>query len=531
MSVHIPTVKLAIRRSRPREAVSALAVALIVCTVVSACTSSNATNDHPARTTGVGKPVSGGILRNGVTDPGTSLDPVTVATPGGTEIVDTVTETLVQISSKNTATPLLATKWEPSADGLTWKVTIRSRVKFNNGASLTPADVVATYNRLIAPNSTSAAKGSLTVLKSVRPDADGKAVDFLLTKPFSDFPFLLSGSNTSILPANYQLGTWQRNYVGTGPFTVLQYQAGQGVTFTKNPNYWNASHIHLDGIKTTFFKDQQSEVLALQSGEIDGLYGESVPTNLTSALDASKYNFVSSPGSGFEAFALRVDQAPFNDVKVRQAIAWALNRKALITTIYDGLAKIGNDNVFGPTHPIQPQGLPQREANPGKVKQLLGDRKVSFTITASSPDQQQALTIQQELNKYPNFSVKVDVQSPSEYYAPGANSPWLTAPATLTGWASRPSPSQFFAYLYRAGAAWNASHYANSQADALSDQYDATTDPAKRQQIVNQLAKIEYEDVPVIITAFQYSRYVLSKRLHMQLLPNEISYTDAYLSK
>jgi peptide/nickel transport system substrate-binding protein len=515
---------------RVRRAATPTLAALLLAAVLTACTASGtetAQSGSQANT-----PVSGGTLRNGVSDPGTDLDPVTVASAGGTEIVDTVTERLVQIDANNKAIPALATTWTPSENGLTWKVTIRPHVQFNNGKPLTPADVVATFDRLIAADSTSPAKGALgPVLKSVKADPDGTAVDFHLLSPFSDFPFLLSGNNTNILPANYKSGTWTHTFVGTGAFVITNYQPGQSVTFKRNPHYWNSDHIYLAGISTKIFKDQQSEVLALQSGEIDGLYGEAISTNLTSALSSSNYAVTSSASSGFEAFALRVDQAPFNDVKVRQAIAWAVDRDALIETVDGGLASLGNDTVFGPTHPVKPQGLTQRKADPTKVSELLGDRKIAFTITASSPDQQEALVIQQQLNKLPNFDIKVDIQSPSEYYAPGTDSPWLNASATLTGWASRPSPSQFYNNLYRTGAEWNASHYSNPLADKLASEYDASTDSNKRQIIVDHLAKIQNDDVPVIITAFQKSRYYLSKKLHMQLLPNNVTYTDAWLSE
>ncbi|MGH1564894.1 ABC transporter substrate-binding protein [Mumia sp. DW29H23] len=511
-------------RRRSRALAGALAAAALV---LSACAG---TVDESGGGEGSGDPVAGGTLRTSVVDPGGEVDPVTVASPGGTAIVDTVAEKLVRVDENYEASPVLATEWSVSDDGLTWTFAIREGVTFNDGRALTPADVVATFQRILAPDSTSPAKGSLEgVLKSV--SASGKNVDFTLLKPFSDFPFLVAGSNTQILPADYQLGTWQDSYVGTGPFVVKSYQTGQRVTFEKNPTYWNKDEIYLDGIVNTFYKDQQARVLALQSGEIDGLYGEPVPANLTSAIDDSKYTVDSEPAAGFSALVFRVDKAPFDDVKVRQAIAWALDREAIVKTVYGGQADLGNDTIYGPTYAVRPSSLEQRKPDADKVKELLGDRKVAFTITTSSTEESHALLIQQQLEEYPNFDVDVDIQTGEKYYAEGDNSPWLTADATITYWASRPSPSQYIDYLYRSGAAWNASRYANAELDSLSDAYDASTDAKERQKIVDQIATLAWTDVPVIVTAYGNTRRYLDPKLHLPVSPGVVDYTGAWIDK
>ncbi|MDV6271473.1 ABC transporter substrate-binding protein, partial [Rhodococcus globerulus] len=292
---------------------------------LSACTSS--LDDSSDTKSGDGGPQAGGTLRSSIVDPGGEIDPVVVASPGGTAVVDAVAEKLVRVDAKFQAAPVLATEWTSTPDSLKWTFKIRPGVKFNDGSPLSAADVVATYDRIISPTSTSPAKGSFAgILDKVA--AQGESVEFDLSKPFADFPLLLAGNNTQILPANYELGSWKQSYIGTGPFKIASFNQGQGVTFEKNPTYWNADQIYLDTLEFKFFKDQQSRVLALQSGEIDGLYGEPVAANLTSALDKSKYTVTSDPNPGFSAFVFRVDTAPFDDVKVRQAIAWALDRDA-----------------------------------------------------------------------------------------------------------------------------------------------------------------------------------------------------------
>jgi peptide/nickel transport system substrate-binding protein len=487
-----------------------------------ACSS---TEEKTTPATTSGSPTSGGVLRQSSADPGSEIDPVTVSSPGGTGVVDAITEKLVRIDVNYQVQPLLATEWSVADDNLTWTFKIRQGVKFNNGAALTPADVVATFERLIAEDSVSPAKGSLAALHSVETNGED-AVDFQLSKPFSDFPYLVAGSNTQILPADYEIGTWSQSYVGTGPFLVEAFNPGQGLTLVRNPDYWNAEHIYIDGIDLKFFKDQQAQVLALQSGEIDGLFGEPVPAALTSALDRSQYQVATRQSTGIVTLAFRVDTPPLDNVKVRQAVAWALDRDAIIETAWGGEADPGNDTVYSPLFGTTPTGLEQRSQNLAKVKELVGDDVVEFTITTSPSQETLATLIQQQLNQTGSFDVKVEILADDVYFAQGADSPWLSAPVTVTGWAGRSTPSQFIDLIYRTGSGWNASKYSNPRLDQLSDQYDAATDPAERQEIVNELAKIQWTDVPVVIAGFRGYTTFINNKVHW---PEDGGYTDLWI--
>jgi peptide/nickel transport system substrate-binding protein len=335
---------------------------------------------------------------------------------------------------------------------------------------------------------------------------------FTLATPYSDFPYLLTGANTWILPKGTALNTWINHPVGAGQFILEKYTPGQGVTYKKNPDYWDASAVKLSGIDVRFYSSLQSELLAFQSGEVDQVSG----TGITPKLVGSAPHRVDTAGwTKFDGFVFNVTQPPFNNVKVRQAIAWALNRQEIVSAAYQGQAVVGNDIPTFPNYSVQPQGIPQRSQNLATVKQLLAGVKtpISFTITTYTDEQTLAQSIQQQLQSTGDFKVKIDALSEGAYYA-GSNSatPWLNAPATITDWAVR-LPSQLYALLYAKGAVWNASHYDNPQLASLTSQYEATTDATKRQTLANQIAKIEYTDVPVIITAFQKTVLILSPKV------------------
>lgn len=506
--------------SKQRTASVLVALGLIL----SGCASATAPA-APASTTASATPQRGGVLVGSVVDPGATLDPVTTSSPAASGIIAAVADRLVGVDSHYKLIPKLAASWSVSPDSTTWTVNLRPGLTFNDGSPLTSKDVVATYRRLIAPDSTSPAKGALHLLKQVQADGDS-SVKFILSKPFSDFPYLLGGSNTEILPADYKLGTWTKSFVGSGPFVVKSYNPGQSVVFTRNDKYWNADRIYLDGLEFKFFRDQQARVLAAQSGEIDGIWGEPVSADLTSALDRSQFSVQVTPATGFSALVFRVDTAPFNDIKVRQAIAWAIDRNAINNTVWGGDAALGNDTIYSPVFATTPQGLQQRQADPAKVKELLGDRKITFTITASSSDQAYATVLQQQLNATGSFDVSLNILTGDAYFADGKDSPWLTAPATITYWASRPSPSQYIDYIYRATSAWNASRYSNPKLEELSTAYDATTDEAKRQELVNQIGAIQWNDVPIIVAGYNSTTIFTKKSVH---LPPVQDYVDAWV--
>lgn len=462
-----------------------------------------------------GAPAAGGtasaapaIFKVGINDPGGDIDPTTVADYNAMIVTGLASDGLVGVDAKGGLFPRLGTKWEPSADGLTWTVTLREGAKFNDGTPVTAKDVAATFETIIAPDSTSPGKSSFAgVLDHAAPNSDGTAVDFTLIRPFSDFPRLLSGANVNILPAGYKPGDWLKHPIGAGQFVLDSYTPGQGAKYSKNKDYWDAKDIHLDGVELKIYADPQATLLAFQAGEIDRI---GLTSEVRSAVDVSKYDTVSSGYNKFDGIFLNQSVAPFNDPTIREALAWAIDRKALVKDVYDGAADVANDSVYFPNYDVQPKGLEQREQNLPKVAQLLNGRTVSFTITTAN--QLYGEVLQQQLNAVPGFDVKLSVLTSPQYYADGDDSPWLNAPLTITNWAAR-TPSQYVGLIFTTGAAWNASHYSNPTLEQASAAFDATTDNAERQKYVNEIAGIEWKDLAVIVPTFARAEVLQNKRI------------------
>jgi peptide/nickel transport system substrate-binding protein len=446
----------------------------------------------------------------GLQEPDSTINPLTTSDYNAMFIVGLASEGLLSQDAKGKLEGRLADSWKASSDGRTWTVQLRDDLQFSDGAALTSKDVVATFDSIIGKDSQSPGKSSFDgILQSVAADG-ASTVDFTLAKPYADFPYLLTGSNTTIQPAGFDASTnWAKQPVGAGQFVLTKYSAGQGATFTKNPDYWDAKDVDLQQVDVKFYADDQAQLLAFQSGEIDQIAAS--PT-ATSTLQASDYTETEPYFNKFDGIFLDVTKAPFDDPKVREAFALALDREEIVKTVYGGAAEVGNDTTFFPSSAIQPKGLEQREQDKAKVADLLGGTTVSFEITTLDAEKALAQVVQQQLEAVGGFDVTLKVLTSAQYYADGDDTPWLNAPVTITNWAQRLT-AQYVDLIYRDGAVWNASKYSSPELEQLTDRYESTTDESERQDLANQIAEIEWTDLPVIVPAFASSSILLQKRV------------------
>jgi peptide/nickel transport system substrate-binding protein len=453
---------------------------------------------------------SGGVYSIGLSAPDGNIDPVLTSDYNAMFIVGLASAGLIIESPSGKLEPQLATSWTASDDGLTWTVKLREGAKFSNGDPVTVNDVVASFDSIISPKSQSPAASSFAgILKSVATGS-ANSVEFALDQKYGDFPYLLTGANTSILPAGTDDTNWITHPVGAGQFLVSKYTVGQGVTFVKNPNYWDATNVNLTGVNVKFYADTQSQLLAFQSGEIDQISGSPA---VTAALAAGNYGSITQGYQGFDGLTFNTTKKPFDDVSVRQAIAYALDRKAIVKTIYGGEAQVGNDIATFPDYGVQPTGVDQRGPNAAKVKKLLNGRTIRFTITTYDGEQPLAELIQQQLQAVGGFAVTLDIQTRAKYYGgDDKTTPWLNAPVTITDWANR-LPAQLISLAYSTGAVWNAAHYSNPTLDSLAKEYEATTEASTRQSIANKIATIQSTDVSIIVAAFKKNSLYLSKKV------------------
>ncbi len=256
-----------------------------------------------------------------------SLDPDYMTAAGTKEVLFNVFEGLVKPNAAGEIVPAVAADVIRSEDGLTYTFPLREGVKFHNGSPVTPEDVVYSIERRWKDTDPSAQLAALSVISSVAAE-DGKIV-ITLSEPSNEF--LAAVMNAYILPAGY---TQQETApVGTGPYRFVSREVQHSLVLERFPEYWGTPG-KLDKVTFRILENAEGLVLGLQSGALD------LVAHLSSDQTAqlSKEDFTIAEGSMnlVQALYLNNAEAPFDDVRVRQALCYAIDKQAVIDLAFNG---------------------------------------------------------------------------------------------------------------------------------------------------------------------------------------------------
>jgi peptide/nickel transport system substrate-binding protein len=233
---------------------------------------------------------------------------------------------------------------------------------------------------------------------------------------------------------------------------------------------------------------------------------------------------------------MRVNQKPWDDKRVRQALALTLDRQQIVQALFQGKADIGNDHGFAPIFPAY-SPIPQRTQDVAKAKSLLSDAGYpnGFTATLTTENYvevPQFVTIVKQMAAAAGITINLNLEDQSTYYGSGANQPWLQVPFGCVDWASRGSPSQLILPAYTCSGIWNSAQWCLPQFDALLKQYDASVDIGARKALAQQMETIQNEEVPAIIGYWLKLPRAMRKNVHGIGLSDtgNLDATHAYLS-
>lgn len=267
----------------------------------------------------------------GITQEPGIFDPHTVVAAGDEEIIFNVYEGLYKYDYEGNLNPCLATDVEISGDASVYTFTIREGVKFHDGSDLDAGDVVYSLKRaagLLDNQDGTALVSELDSISNVEITSDNRVQVTLEASSFE----LLSCFTTGIIPEGYD--NCQKAPVGTGPFKFDSYTPGQSVILVKNENYWQKGLPYLDKVTFKVCADMDAGITELANGSID-IFPYLTPDR-ANQLDSSKYNILSNGSNMVQIFALNNKVEPLNDLRVRQAINYAVNRKDIISVTMDG---------------------------------------------------------------------------------------------------------------------------------------------------------------------------------------------------
>ena len=442
--------------------------------------------------------------------PAGAVEPVTTAGTGGLMLLMQTGEFLVEDHPDLVLRPMLALSWKPNDDGTVWMFQLRPDVKFHSGHVMDADDVVATMDRLCDPkngsNALSAFRGVLS--KGGTRKVDGLTVAFHLDAPNGNFPYLVSSDNYNaiILPADYS-GDFEKTFNGTGPFKLEKYTAKIGASFVRNTEYWGRKALPAR-TEFTFFADQQPQVLALQGDQVD-VIAQLAVQGAQGLLNQPDIKLLKVPSALHRQVHMRTDGGKFADKRVRQAVAMTLDRPAIVTGLFRGLATVGNDSPFAPVYPSTDKSVPQRKKDIAGAKALMA--------AAGAPSGFQATLTTERLQEIPDYAVLIQnacaeigvkltlkVEDTSAYYgkAQFGQSDWLDSEMGITDYGHRGVPNVMLGAPLLSNGAWNSAHFKDPAYDALVARYAAATDLGVQREIAGKIQETLLDETPVLFAYF-----------------------------
>lgn len=455
------------------------------------------------------------ILFDG-SDPAT-LDPVYDTTATSTNMYDNLFDTLVHRANDLSIVPGIAESWENVSE-LVWEFNIREGVQFHNGETLDANDVAFTLNLILDPETESRWGPHLADLESAEL-VDDYTVRVTTKQPYA--PLLARMTAVWILPDEYyqEVGSdeFGVNPVGSGPYEFVEWVRDDHLTMTANENYWRGRP-SIDTAIWRLVADPLTRVAALRAGEADIIYH--TPVQEVESLDSAPDIRVESVPSarvmfaGFDTF-----EPPFDDVRVRQAMNYAVDKEAIIENILDGwgfqTASVGGFASFGYDHSIEPYPYDPERAmelleEAGYPNGFEADWQGTRGRYASDVEIQEAIAgyleavgviVNQNLTDVGTFFDGWVNDQYEGFWFFGLGDPLMDLEYVING------------TVYSGGRGW---YYNSPQTDELIEATKVEFDPDVREEFFSELLQILHEEAPWIFLWNEVSHWGVNDALDWQ---------------
>jgi peptide/nickel transport system substrate-binding protein len=434
-------------RLRPRLArrVLAAAAALVAISAVAACGSGGSSTAAAGAAAAAGTSGASGTL-NWEWELPTSWDPVTSSAGWDMHALGLVYASITTLDTKGTVQAGLASGWKYAADGKSVTFTLRPGLKFSNGAPLTATSVKQNIDRgQTQGNSTVAAELSV-ISKVIVNSPTSFTLD--LTQVDYQVPDLLAGKDGMIVnPSAFKDPTSIATQPeGAGPFTLTSYVPDSHASLVRNPDYWDASQIHIQNFNVLDITQPEQILSALESGQVNVAY---IAGNQVAAAKAAGFKIDVIPSEVVDELDLQTTTAPFNNPDVVKALNYAINRQAILQVQASGYGSVAYQPFPAGFVGYSSKLANEYPYNPTLAKQLLAQagysKGLKITLTAPSVDDSVAEQIQGQL-------AQVGINATIGNISEDTETQYLyldkTIPFAVDGTAGRMSPVEMLDVLY-----------------------------------------------------------------------------------
>jgi peptide/nickel transport system substrate-binding protein len=443
----------------------------------------------------------GGDLKLGLTGGSSSdtVDPHKSLTYIDTSRLQSLYQPLVQLNAQAQIEYVLAESITANQGSLSeWIIHLRPGVTFHDGKDFTAADVIFTFQRVFSNDFTG--KFGLGPIDMTGTKAlDQHTVLVQLTKPFASFAEQLAAFwyNLYIAPVGFN----PAKPVGTGAFVYQSFTPGQRSVFTRNPHYWKSGLPYVDTLTIIDFSDSTSLQDALVTNVIQGAGALDGPQIAALATTSGVKTVVSHSGE-IIPFTMRVDQPPFNDVNVRQAMRLLVDRPQLIDSALDGYGVVAND-LFSPYDPDFDHSL---------LRPAQGDiQQAKFLLKKAG---QESLTVNLTTSAVATGTVAMATVLAAQAKVAGVTINLHNVPSGVffgpnyLQWAFAQDYYNYYPYLAQvaesmlSGSPFNETHTNNAHYTSLYNQANATADLSLRKEILYEMQTFDFNEGGYIIPAF-----------------------------
>ncbi len=448
-----------------------------------------------------------------------SLDPQHVSAVNDFRILVNLYEGLVRYDTGTLEVgPSLATDWEISDDGLTYTFNLREDVTFHDGTPFNAEAVEFNFERMTDEDhpyrsGTFPLAFYFSAIESVDV-VDEFTVEFTLNEPFAPFlsnlayPAGLIISPTAVMESGED---FDRNPVGTGPFEFIEWQSNTRVVIERYEDYWGEPA----GMETIVFRpitDANTRVAEMLGGGIDVMV-EVPPDNVAQFAESDDFTVLEQAGPHLWFLILNMREGPFTDVRVRQAVNYAVNKESLVENVLQGTATV----AAGPTPPAfnwaYNEDLDPYPYDPDRARELLEEAgavgaELTFYVTEGGSGMLDPVAmgtaIQADLAAI-GLDVTIETYEWNTFL--GIVNPGLEGKADMAEMAWMTNDPDTLPFLALRTAAFpenggfNSGYYSNEEVDALLEQARTSTDQAERAELYKRMQEIVYEDAPWLFVA------------------------------